>query len=246
MSVVRSVFAEFSPTLKVYNIYIRLRQDKDHNSNIYIVKLTPTPDALYISIDDSSFAINTLAPILSLENSVSNRTEDYLHIRIPCQTDRQSANPDFQPDMENVSVVKCRACEMTLVENVLETLPLPTSNWEILSELWNCHPSHNQYAPIEMRDSRCYSGLFFYAFKTKLDKNRYKLSEISPFIECLGCGHIVGFADKHTIELSSNVISFYKHRVRTNEGNLFNIADLTSNAVSYTLALIQRKLLAST
>ena len=156
-----------------------------------------------------------------------------MYIRAACQTDRPSTNPEFKPDTENVTVIKCRFCDRLLCENVIETLPLPTSNWEILSELWNCHPSHNQYAPIEMKEFKCYSGLFFYAFKMRIDESRYSLSVLTPFIECNQCRNIVGFVDSYTEELGNNIVSFFKHRVKTNEGNLYSIAELTSNAVCY-------------
>lgn len=69
-SIMKSIFGEFSRNLKVYSFYIHLERNEEQK-----ITCTPTPDALYIGINDFTIRVPLLASIKDLDGIICERQD---------------------------------------------------------------------------------------------------------------------------------------------------------------------------
>jgi len=128
-------FGEVSLSLKKYDFYV---EAPFQFSNL---KLTPTPETLFVVLDDIPFSIPLKFPVTDLSQAICTQNDKEIYLRVPFQL---RTPVQFQAPKEPLEAkfLLCRNCKTTLVQDFLESLPMPSTNWETLSELWSCHSSH--------------------------------------------------------------------------------------------------------
>jgi hypothetical protein len=136
-SVYTSVLGELVKSLQCYSFYFKL---KIQESDTVRTRITPTPEFLYLEVNGEGIQIPTLAPIKTLTDLYSEQINDFLYIRVPCET-QPTPYRHSRPPTRQYSRLACKQCGLTFATDFLETLPLPSLHWEELSDLWSCHPS---------------------------------------------------------------------------------------------------------
>lgn len=193
----QSFHAEYCKNLG-YTFHIQLNSESDIK-----VLLTPTPDCLFITLNTQVFKISLLSPILSLQQSLCFQTNQWLYIKIP-QTQEFDHDLLFkQEPTTSISELCCKKCAKSFAKGFKKTFPMPSTNWETLSELWSCHPSHEQVYFIDKKGKNCYISLFFIHFTAINIENSLLVDDKD--LKCPGCGLIVG--------VSGTEFSVFRHRV---------------------------------
>lgn len=191
-----SFHSEYSKLLG-YTFYIRLSGGSETK-----IVMTPSPGLLYFQVCGKVFGINLIAPILSLENLVHQQEEQWVYIKIPA-TAPNDIELKFRREIStNIGRIYCRNCGKIVAEGFEHSYPMPSTNWETLSELWNCHPSHEPKYSLEMRAKSCYISLFYIHFKPDIC-NYIRNQENILF--CGNCSREIGMFQEENV--------LYRHRV---------------------------------
>jgi HECT-like Ubiquitin-conjugating enzyme (E2)-binding len=150
-----SFYAEFSKIIG-YSFYIKL--DTGNESKILI---TPSPGVLYMQICSRVYGINLLHPIVSLKDIVYQQENQWIFIKIQIPVPQELELQFKQEFTGSFNCISCGNCSQTLVKGIQKNFPLPSTNWETLSELWSCHPSHEPKYSIDYKSKSSYISLFY-------------------------------------------------------------------------------------
>jgi hypothetical protein len=205
----QSFIAEYSRNIG-YSFFLRA---KDVGTS---VSLTPAPMALFIQIKESVFKINMLHSILSLENVLVQSEEEWIYIRIPVIENNEHELRFKREVLDGNSSVFCKHCGKNLVAGFEQCFPMPSTNWETLSELWSCHPSHEPAFSLNIKGKICYSSLFYYHFQAENLELSFYVQENK--VCCQNCHTYVGIAKEE--------IMLFRHRtVMQTEENLHSLIE---------------------
>ena len=145
------MFVELSRAIGCYNVYISLSQVPQQLR----VRLTPTPECLYVQITEELVLVIPLAaPILDTSNVSMEFRESLLSLRVPCTVDVPTTGVHIPPLSLPQNSLLCNHCGFEVASGLSQSYELPELEWEELSELWNCHPSHHQTNPLVLEPGR--------------------------------------------------------------------------------------------
>lgn len=217
------VFVELSRAISCYNIAITL-QNLPATLN---VRLTPTPECLYLQVTETLVLVIPLAAQVTNTDAVVMELKDaVLSMRLPCNVEPSDASflvPQFSL---NGSVLNCRYCGTQLAKGLEQIYELPELDWEELSELWNCHPSHHQSNPLILEETRyslssCFISKFHAIVHPSSTSSLQILGE-SPSttltsylpVSCSHCSHPIG--EVKITNSSPRQFSLQLNRINTN------------------------------
>ena len=145
------VFVELSRAIGCYNIYVTLEQ----LPATLQVRLTPTPECLYLQITaDLVLVIPLAAPAPNTEAATVDLKDGVLTVRLPCQVEPSDVSYPVPVHSLQSGQLMCGFCEAIVACGLEQVYELPELDWEELSELWNCHPSHHQKNPLVLEPYR--------------------------------------------------------------------------------------------
>lgn len=154
------VFVELSRAIACYNISITLEQLPASLQ----VRLTPTPDCLYVQITaELVLMIPLAAPVPDTQGAVVDLKGGLLTVRLPCLVEPSDVSYLVPALTLRSGQLQCRFCDEVVASGLEQVYELPELDWEELSELWNCHPSHHQKNPLVLEPYRCISCRYFIA-----------------------------------------------------------------------------------
>lgn len=193
----KSFHGEFSKNLG-YTFHIQMTENQEVK-----ILLTPTPEHLFIQLNQQVFKIPLIAPILSLENSVCKQEGEWIYIKAPASVSSDHELVFKKDSDSEIHQLNCKKCGKILVQCLEKTYILPSTNWETLSEFWNCHPSHEQVYSLNKTGRNCYVSLFYLHFNLKNVPNELQID--GNKLLCPGCLFHVGIAAEEC--------SVFRHRV---------------------------------
>lgn len=192
-----SFHAEYSKLLG-YCFYVKFSYGSETK-----ILITPAPGRLYFQICGKVFAIPLIAEVLSLENIIYQQEDQWVYIKIPNRTGPE-IDLRFKKEVhEMTGNIYCKNCEQIIVKGIQRSYPMPSTNWETLSELWSCHPSHEPKYSLEIREKTCYVSLFYLHFLENQLENSIKNTE--NLLTCLHCSTEIGLFEGENM--------LYRHKV---------------------------------
>src|SRR5574343_8823 len=106
----KSFHGEFSKNLG-YTFHVQMSEPQEVK-----ILLTPTPEHLFIQLNQQVFKIPLISPITSLENSVCKQEEEWIYIKSPASV---SSDHELvfkkEPDCD-IHQLNCKKCGKILVQ----------------------------------------------------------------------------------------------------------------------------------
>lgn len=170
------------------------------------VLLTPCPEGIFIQIGSKVYKIDLPTPIKSLQEAFHSQTDDWVYIKVPASETLSHSLRFKKENWDTISHIHCKKCNFPLCLNLKSSFPMPSTNWETLSELWNCHPSHEQIYSLALKPGNCYTSLFYIHLNIEDVEKNVQVQEGKVL-----CGNC-----KYEIGLRKEEFMLFRHRVYGN------------------------------
>ncbi|KAL7644311.1 UNVERIFIED_CONTAM: hypothetical protein RMT77_005138 [Armadillidium vulgare] len=221
------ILCELLPVIDTFNIYIRLGNEKEVIENVEItgnsviirMKTSSDKDSFIVHLNGVHLMKNECCKFVRESNWVYFRAQLAYRTKIinSLVADLSGELPFLLPNSDklikflNVPLqLQCR-CNFSLTDFIVykKICPLPTADWDHISEHWFCHLHDSEKKFVKNKDLNPKENeLFFNELFFNINSKSLSVDLLNDDLRCRSCSAIIGCQKRNSYKLWTNEVQW--------------------------------------